>query len=348
MHKNRFIALALAALSFGVAAPALHAKPPAKAAAAKPAAVVPTPFPADATEHMNQLNADASTPVLADGAKGPAVVRAQVMLDRAWFSPGEIDGYFSGNTKRAVRAFQLSRNLPVTGVLDEATWAALSQQQAPVFATYTLTDQDAAGPYAAIPDDPVLQSQMPSLGFRDAMEALAERFHASPKLLAALNKGRPVAAGQQIVVTEVPRALPLGGTATSIRIDKSESLLYVMGEGNRVLAAFPASFGGEARNPLPEGAMKITNKVPNPNFSYDPTLLQNPKTDQKVRLPPGPNNPVGVMWLGLTKEHWGIHGTAEPSQMARVQTNGCIRLTNWDVTRLGTVAGPGMPVEVQS
>lgn len=353
MHKNKQY-LALAALSLALAAPALQAAPSsssssAKSAAAKPAAVVPTPFPADATAHMNALNGDAALPVLKDGAKGLPVVRAQILLDRAWFSPGEIDGYFSGNTLRAVRAFQLARKLPVTGIVDEATWSALaSGQQAPVFATYTLTEQDVAGPYTAIPEDPELQANMPKLGYRDTLEALAERFHASPKLLAALNKGRPVVAGQQMVVTEAGRPQGLAG-ANSIRIDKSDRMLYVLDGGGQVLGAFPVSFGGEARNPLPEGLpLKIVNKVPNPDFSYNPALLKDPKTDQKLRLPPGPNNPVGVMWLGLSKEHWGIHGTPEPSQMARVETSGCVRLTNWDVERLGTLVNPGMPVEVQS
>jgi len=120
-----------------------------------------------------------------------------------------------------------------------------------------------------------------------------------------------------------------------------------MGDGNRVLGAFPISIGS-SQDPLPLGMLKITSEVKNPDFSYDPSLLRNPKTDQKVKLPPGPNSPVGLMWMGLTKEHWGIHGTAEPSQMAKVETNGCVRLTNWDVVRLANVVGIGMPVEVQS
>ncbi|MEJ8838210.1 L,D-transpeptidase [Ramlibacter sp. AN1133] len=335
--------LGLAALPATAPAAAQHKNTHARSSA--PATAVPANFPADASQHIQEWNADTATPVLAEGAKGPAVIRAQVMLDRAWFSVGEIDGSFGSNTARAVKAFQLSRGLPTTGRMDEATWQALAQQNAPAFATYVLTEGDVNGPYVQLPADPEQEAQLPSLGYQSMQEAIAERFHMSPKLLAALNKGRTLQAGQAIVVTDVGLATAAPAGATSLRIDKSDKVLYVLGDGDKVLGAFPISLGDP---PLPLGPLKIVSKAKNPDYSYDPSLLRNPKSDQKLKLPPGPNNPVGVMWLGLSKEHAGIHGTAEPSQMARVTTNGCVRLTNWDVLRLSTIAGPGMAVEVQS
>lgn len=352
MHKKipllRALALVLP-LGLAVVAPQVPAKqrPAAAKAHRKPVAVVPTPFPADAIEHMNQLNADTATPDLAHGDKGPAVIRAQVMLDRLWFSVGEVDGSFGSNMKRAVSAFQLARGLEVTGRVDAATWSALSQQQqqAPAFATYALTEEDVNGPYLKLPEDPVQQAQLPSLAYQSAAEAIGERFHMSPKLLGALNEGRNLQAGQLVVVADVGRAATLP-PAAMLRIDKSDKMLYVLGEGNQVMGAFPVSLGNP-QDPLPLGTLKIVSEVKMPDFSYNPELLRNAKTDQKVKLPPGPNSPVGIMWLGLSKEHAGIHGTAEPSQMAKVETNGCVRLTNWDVLRLSGITQPGTVVEVQ-
>ena len=344
-------ALALAVPLVIAAPPAVFAKTahgaqgtPHAAKTADSAPVVPADVPADATQHIQQLNADTSTPELKQGAKGPAVIRAQVMLDRLWFSVGEIDGLYGSNMTRIVKAFQTSRALPVTGNLDAATWQALAAQQAPAFATYVLTDQDINGPYAKTPEDPKEQSQMPTLAYQDMGEALGERFHMSPKLLAALNKGRNLQAGQAIVVADVGRALPPAGKATLLRLNKADRILYVIGEGDKVIGAFPVSLG---QPELPDGTLQIVTRARNPDYSYDPALLRNPKSDEKLKLPPGPNNPVGVMWLGLSKEHAGLHGTAEPSQMARVQTNGCVRLTNWDVVRLSTVVDKGATVEVQ-
>lgn len=170
----------------------------------------------------------------------------------------------------------------------------------------------------------------------------------SQALLLQLNRGRPLKAGEHIVVADTLSAAALPpARAKSIRIDKSERMLFVLDAQDHVSAAFPVSIGGPL-DPLPVGKMKITNVVENPMFTFDPALIKSAKsTDVKVDVQPGPNNPVGNMWLGLTKPHWGIHGTPDPARLGREETNGCVHLTNWDAHRLASVAKARFVVDVR-
>ncbi|MEO5845882.1 MAG: L,D-transpeptidase family protein [Caldimonas sp.] len=304
--------------------------------------------PLDAASRAERLNAADDVRPLAAGAQGPAVVRAQVLLDRTWFSPGEIDGRFSTNMRRAVAAFQLARGLDSSGRVDADTWAALRAEGGASFAVYTIAEADAKGPFERTPADMMERAKLKWLGYESIQEALGERFHMSPRLLRELNPGKSFAVGDAIVVADVARDTAAPAKAASIAIDKSERVLYVLGADETTVASFPISIGGP-RDPLPAGRMKIVNEVKNPSFTYDPALLKDAKPGtSKTEVAPGPNNPVGNVWLGLSKPHWGIHGTPSPERLGRAETNGCVHMTNWDAQRLSTLAKPGFVVDVRA
>jgi len=301
------------------------------------------PVPDAALQRANEAQ---PTGDLKDDANAAARLRAQVLLDRAYFGTGEIDGRWGSNTERAVAAFQRSRDLDATGTMDDATWRALTADASPALIEYRLTAQDVAGPYTAIPNDMMAKAGLPQLGFASLAESLGERFHASPALLAALNPGVDLTReGTTLWVPNVQVGAP--AKAASVVVDKSDSSVMLRDEQQRVYARFPASTGSE-HDPLPIGQWTIKGVARDPHFQYNPKLFWDAHPGHaKAKIAPGPNNPVGVVWVDLSKDHYGIHGTPEPGKVGKTESHGCIRLTNWDASALAAAVGPGTPAMLQ-
>jgi len=279
---------------------------------------------------------------MSPGAKGSAVVRAQILLDRAGFSPGEIDGNFGKNLQNTVTAYQKSHGLHENGSIGVETWQALNADSMPAVQQYTIAHEDVAGPFEKIPTDMMAQAKLSALGYESPLDGLAEKFHSSPKLLTEWNRGKSFdKEGETITVPNVPaQPLPM---AASIVVDGSDLSVSALDESGKVLAHFPASVGS-AHDPLPVGNWKILGVKRNPIFHYNPKLFWDAEGKQsKVNIAPGPRNPVGVVWISLSKEHYGVHGTPWPSHIGYTQSNGCIRLTNWDASKLADMVKPGIP-----
>jgi lipoprotein-anchoring transpeptidase ErfK/SrfK len=327
---KRFVLVLMGALAVGAAS-----------AFAAPARAPAAAISLDAANDVNLAQS------VGPKSKGAAVLRAQVLLDRARFSPGEIDAAFGSNLQKAIAAFQRANDLPASGSVDGPTWQALNRDSAPVLVTYEIAGADVAGPFMPIPQDMVEKSKLPALGYTSAAEALGEKFHASPALLRQLNPGRDLGrAGQKIVVPNVEAVAPLA-KAARIVVDKSESTITVVDASGKTIAHYPVSTGSQ-HDPLPIGTWKITGISRNPVFHYNPQLFwdANPQ-HTKARIAAGPNNPVGVVWIDLSKENYGIHGTPEPSMIGKTQSHGCIRMTNWDAAALAKIVSPGMPAILQ-
>jgi lipoprotein-anchoring transpeptidase ErfK/SrfK len=307
---------------------------------------------------MHMLPILALVTTLAQAPQGNDALQLQVMLDRAGFSPGAIDGRTGANTKKALDAYQKAGNA--------------GMPSGEPLTTYTITPEDAAGPFIDhVPNDMVAMGKLPALGYTSLAEAIAERFHTTPQFLQRLNPGAQFAAGQQIqvpnvepmAIPETPKAAPKEPAARGrnaapkaepqtpakpdvvVIVSKTTSAATVTDASGKMIFYAPVTTGSE-HDPLPIGVWKVNGVQLNPTFRYNPDLFWDAEPSHtKATIPPGPNNPVGLVWIDLSKPHYGLHGTPEPTTIGRTQSHGCVRLTNWDALRLAALVKPGTRVE---
>ncbi len=278
------------------------------------------------------------------------VLEAQLALARQGISSGSLDGLIGQQTRAALRTFQQKEHLPVTGTLDPATQERLLLANAP-YTTYIVTTNDLAR-LQPLSRTWLGKSQQTALDFETILELVAEKSHAHPNLIRQLNPSvdwNNVVAGTTLQVPDIAYNNP-DAKAAFAAISLSGKMLEAFDANTNLLAHFPCSIAQRVEK-RPIGQLHVAVIAPNPNYTFDPDVFPESaearQMQTKLVLPPGPNNPVGVAWIGLDKPGYGIHGTPSPEQVGRTESHGCFRLANWNAEYLLRLVWVGMPVYVE-
>ncbi|EAR49526.1 hypothetical protein OG2516_12809 [Oceanicola granulosus HTCC2516] len=324
----------------------MTAHPRAAAALAATALAAALALPAAAQEPALGPEAIETAEFDGDGlpeGQSALTAKLQVLLDRAAISPGVIDGRKGGMTESALRAFERREGFPEDGALDADVWQALQSDGPALTASYTITEQDHANIVDSLPEDYARLAEMDWLGYTSAAEKIAEDFHMDVDFLQAMNPASSFAVGDEITVMQ-----PAGrqeGEVARIEIDKPNSRLVAYDGSGAVLVNYPVAVGSD-QTPSPSGTHEVVAVAVEPTYSYLPdTNFQQGDNDEPLTLPPGPNGPVGLVWIDLSKPTYGLHGTPDPASLFNAQSHGCVRMTNWDALELAHLTGQGVTVE---
>jgi lipoprotein-anchoring transpeptidase ErfK/SrfK len=323
----------------------------------------PTPRPEPMLDHPQPLGPPVAQPLSAADTKGPParalpldpnkldterIAAYQVALERMHFSCGFIDGDQGMRTQRMLRAFQTSRHLSTSGFLDQPTRDAIGEPGEP-FLNYTVTqvDIDSIMPK---PQTWREKSKVARLGYNDMWEMLGEKFHCTKGYLKQLNpEVKTFVAGTELIGPKVMPAAPIP-KAASLRVNLGETSIEALDASGGIIAFFPCSIAKD-KNKRPNGELTVKSVVPNPDYTFDPALFADAAKAEgithKMVLPPGPRNPVGVAWIGLSLPGYGMHGTPEPENISRTQSHGCFRLANWNAEKVLKMVKVGTPIDVE-
>lgn len=298
----------------------------------------------------NAINAaPVSVPITGD-VRGPSVLKTQVFLDRNHFSVGALDGRWGRNSAISVWWWQKTHNLPATGDVDEATYRSLARGagNVPAVVPYRLTADDLKGPFVHIPDDVYEQQKLDCMCYESLREELSEKFHSTEDFLEVLNPDMKFSQLKEGDAINVPNVRPPQEQDThdivKIVISLAGNSFSCFNAAGQLVFHAPTTVGN-AFDPSPDETVKLIKIVPLPHFHYDPTLYHEvPDTDPDAHLKPGPNSPVGVVWMALSKPHYGIHGTKDPDSIGYASSHGCIRLCNWDAAEVEHRVSEGIAV----
>jgi lipoprotein-anchoring transpeptidase ErfK/SrfK len=313
-------------------------------------AIPPTLSPDEMIAAVNAaaFDGDADLGVSVPGklSQNPLVMKLQVLLDRSHLSPGVIDGYYGFNVQKAVAAFEAMNGLPVDGILDADVWRLLDAASGePGLVSYTLIAADVAGPFVLhLPANYAEMAKLDRLAYRDAAEAIAERTHMDPEFLLQLNPNTDFSSAGAEIIVAAPGG-PARVKVTSIVADKTTKQVIGYDSEDRIVVAYPATIGSDAL-PSPTGRHVVEAVAINPEYWYRPYVnFKQGDNHRPLRLPPGPNGPVGAVWIDLSEPTYGIHGTPNPNQIDKGFSHGCVRLTNWDADELANLVSKGIPVD---